>query len=68
MRVDEDPMAAPRTARIRLAERIRQACLEAARQGYEEAAVAGLCHEGAMEAALGAIEMLDLDALLSCEE
>jgi hypothetical protein len=61
MRADDDPTTDGRAARIRFAERIRQACLEAARRGYEEAAVAGLCEEGAIEAALGAIEMLELD-------
>lgn len=46
-----------------LAERVRAACIEAARHGYEDAAMAGLCGEGALEAALGAIERLDLDTL-----
>ena len=46
-----------------LAECVRAACIEAARQGYEDAAMAGLCGEGALEAALGAIERLDLDTL-----
>ncbi|KEZ76261.1 hypothetical protein [Salinisphaera hydrothermalis] len=46
-----------------LAERVRAACIEAARQGYEEAAIAGLCGEGALEAALGALERLDLKPL-----
>lgn len=48
-----------------LAQAVRNACLEAARDGYQQAAIAGLCHEGAMEAALDAIRMLDLDALLA---
>lgn len=48
-----------------LAEAVRQACLEAAKQGYEEAAQSGVCHEGAVEAALGAIKMVDLKALLA---
>ncbi len=48
----------------RLAEAVRDACLEAARRGYEEAATSGLCHEGAVEASLDAIRMLDLKAML----
>ena len=52
----------------KLAEAVRAACLKAARQGYEQAAAGGLCHEGAVEAALGAIEMIDLGALLSEKE
>ena len=53
------------TAMMALAAQVQQACLAAARRGYEEAAVSGLCHEGAWEAALGAIEMVDLDALVA---
>ena len=48
----------------KLAEAVKAACLEAAKQGYEEAATSGLCHEGAVEASLDAIRMLDLKALL----
>lgn len=49
----------------RLAEAVRAACLKAAREGYAEAAESGLCHEGAVEASLGAIGMLDLKAVLA---
>lgn len=48
-----------------LAEAVRQACLAAAREGYEQAALAGLCHEGAMEASLDAIRALKLTPLLA---
>lgn len=46
-----------------LKEKVRAACLKAARDAYDDALVRGLCAEGALEAALGAIETLDLDAL-----
>ncbi|HEY1991325.1 MAG TPA: acetyltransferase [Gammaproteobacteria bacterium] len=49
----------------RLAEAVRAACLKAAKQGYEQAAASGLCHEGAVEASLGAVSMLDLKAVLA---
>ncbi len=49
----------------RLAEAVRDACLKAAKQGYEEAAASGLCHEGAVEASLGAVRMVDLAAVLA---
>ena len=49
----------------KLAEAVRTACLKAARQGYEQASASGLCHEGAVEAALGAVSMLDLKGLLA---
>ncbi|NIR58247.1 MAG: acetyltransferase [Gammaproteobacteria bacterium] len=52
-----------REARRRLAVAVRAACLEAARAAYEEAAIAGLCHEGAAEVALDAIRTVDVEAL-----
>ncbi|HET6725151.1 MAG TPA: acetyltransferase [Gammaproteobacteria bacterium] len=48
-----------------LAEAVRTACIEAAKEGYLNAAMAGLCHDGAWEAAIGAIQMLDLDAVIA---
>ncbi|MGB9428525.1 MAG: acetyltransferase [Gammaproteobacteria bacterium] len=48
-----------------LAEAVRAACLKAAREGYESAAISGLCHEGAVEASLGAIRALKLDQVLT---
>lgn len=51
--------------RQRLAETVRAACLKAAKEGYEQASASGLCHEGAVEASLGAVSMLDLKALLA---
>ncbi len=47
-----------------LAEAVRRACIQAAIAGYREAALSGLCHAGALEAALGAMEMLDLSGLV----
>jgi hypothetical protein len=49
---------------MRIAEAVRAACLQAAQQGYERAAVDGLCDEGALEVALDAICSLDVAALL----
>lgn len=47
-----------------LADLVRQACIRAALEGYEHAATSGLCHEGAWEAAISAMKMLDLNAVL----
>ena len=47
-----------------IAEAVRAACLQAAQQGYEHAAVDGLCDEGALEVALEAIRSLDLNQIL----
>lgn len=52
----------------RLAEAVRDACIQAALEGYEQAGIAGLCHEGAFEVAVDAIRQLDLDALLNRRE
>lgn len=52
------------TQQLRIAERVRAACVRAALEGYEGAAIAGLCHEGAWEAAVDAIRMLDLETVL----
>jgi hypothetical protein len=49
----------------RVAEAVRIACIAAALEGYENAAISGLCHEGAWEAAIGAMRMLDVEKLLS---
>ena len=50
--------------RLQLARRVRDACIQAAKDGYERAAISGLCEEGALEAALSAIHMMDLDAVV----
>ena len=49
----------------RLAETVRTACLHAALEAYEDAGVRGLCQEGRWEAAVGAIQSMDLDRLLA---
>jgi hypothetical protein len=47
-----------------LARRIRDACLEAALQAYEDAGVQGLCAEGRWEVAVGALKTVELAPLL----
>ncbi|HET7273995.1 MAG TPA: hypothetical protein VFI91_02380 [Longimicrobiaceae bacterium] len=46
-----------------LAERVKRACIRAAEAAYEDAGIQGLCTEGRWEAAIGAIEQLDLREL-----
>ncbi|ALS98012.1 hypothetical protein [Lacimicrobium alkaliphilum] len=46
---------------ISRAEQVRALCLQTARQAAEEAAMLGLCAEGQLQAALSAIETLDLE-------
>ncbi len=47
-----------------LAEAVRTACLEAAVAAYDDAGVRGLCEAGRWEAAVGALESIDLHALV----
>lgn len=49
---------------LELAGRVRTACVLAALDGYERAQIAGLCQEGAWEAAIDAMRMIDLKAVL----
>ena len=46
-------------------EAVRQACLQAAVDAYEDAGIRGLCDEGRWECALTAIRGLDLEAALA---
>lgn len=47
-----------------LAEAVRQACVKEAREGFRDASIQGLCSEGAMEAAVSAIQRLDIENLI----
>jgi len=48
----------------RLAQRVRQVCLRAALEAWEEGGIAGLCAEGRWELAVDAVRALDLEPLL----
>lgn len=58
-------MNSPDKTTLPLAEQIKTACLSAAREGFEDAQLSGLCAEGCIEAAISAIQMVDLEALLA---
>jgi hypothetical protein len=47
-----------------LAKRVRDACLEAVLQAYEDAGMQGLCAEGRWEAAVGALKTIELAPLV----
>ena len=49
---------------MQMAEAVRQACLAAALQAYEDAGLSGLCHEGRWECAVDAMRALPLRSLL----
>lgn len=48
----------------KLAEAIRAKCIEAARDGFRDASMSGLCADGAIEAAISAMQSLDVDQLI----
>ena len=50
---------------LELARTVQKACIQAANKAFEEASISGLCDEGALEAAIGAIQSLDIDAVLA---
>lgn len=47
-----------------IARQVRDECIDAALSAYENASISGLCGEGAFEAAISAIRMLDVEALV----
>ena len=48
----------------RIAEAVRQACIEAALTVYEDAGINGLCHEGRWECAVDAMRALNVAAIV----
>ncbi len=52
------------TTKIELAKLVRKACIEAAREGFKDAAMSGLCAEGAIEAGISSIQKLDLEKII----
>jgi len=55
----------PGSQPLDIARHVQRACIEAALRGYKDAAMSGLCDEGAFEAAISAMQMLDLEELVS---
>lgn len=50
------------------AEIIRQACIVAAKEGFMDASISGLCVDGAIEAAISAIQNMDLSKVIKKAE
>ena len=50
---------------LKIARAVQEACIHAANKAFEDASISGLCGEGALEVALGAIKTLDIEALLA---
>lgn len=49
---------------MNIAEKVRGECIEAAREGFQDASMSGLCLEGAIETAIGSIQSLDLEYII----
>ena len=47
------------------AEFVLKASIETARDAYQQAGISGLCHAGREEAAISAMQMLDLDKVIT---
>lgn len=45
---------------IILIEQVKTACFNAAKEAFYDASISGLCADGAIEAALGAIKMIQI--------
>lgn len=49
---------------MEVAEKVRAACIKAAQEGFREASMSGLCMEGAIEAAVGSMQSLNLENIM----
>jgi len=54
----------PDNRSLEVARLVKTACIQTALEGYQSASISGLCEEGAWEAAVSAMKMLDLEKLL----
>ena len=50
---------------VEVAAQVRDACVRVALNAYENARMDGLCHDGAWEAAVGAMRMLDVERIVA---
>lgn len=50
---------------VEVAAQVRDACVRVALNAYENACMDGLCHDGAWEAAVGAMRMLDVERIVA---
>jgi len=48
----------------KVAETVREQCAKVAWKQFEDASMSGLCAEGAIESAVGAVQALDLDEII----
>lgn len=51
-----------------LAQRVRNTCVQAALDAYENARQEGICAEGAFEVAIGVLQQLDLKQIIQIKK
>jgi hypothetical protein len=51
--------------RYEIARQVRDECIQTALSAYENASISGLCGEGAFEAAISALRMMDVETLVA---
>ncbi|MBN2733015.1 MAG: acetyltransferase [Balneolaceae bacterium] len=49
---------------LAIAKTVQNACIRVAKEGFYNASMSGLCTEGAIESAIGAMQSLDLEAIV----
>lgn len=49
---------------LQIAVKVKDACIKAAKEGFQDASISGLCADGAMEAAVSAIQRLDVELII----
>lgn len=54
----------PKQELLVIMEKTKESCTKAAQNGFQDALISGLCADGAAEAAISAIQNLDLEKLL----
>lgn len=55
----------PLNDQYEIANQVRNECIQTALAAYENASISGLCGEGAFEAAISAMRMLDVEVLVA---
>lgn len=49
---------------LAIAKAVQNACIQAAKEGFYDASMSGLCIEGAIESAIGAMQSVDVEAIV----
>jgi hypothetical protein len=50
---------------LKIAQTVRDSCIRAAKGGFRDASMRGLCSEGSIEAAISAIQLLDIEEIVA---